>query len=75
MSALVKAEADYQAANIGLKIQQYLMAPSQEHSIEGYLSFIMATDIGMFTIVSVKIISYQVFSATGSAISVFRWTT
>ena len=75
-SALVQADTDYQAANIHQTIQQYLTAPSQEHSIEGYVGFIMATDIGFFILVSVMIvISYQLFSATSSAISVFRWST
>ena len=73
--ALGQAETDYQAANIDSKIQQYLTAPSQKHSIEGYLDFIMATAIGLFTLVSVKIIFHQVFNATCSAISIFIQST
>jgi len=43
--ALIQAELDYQKENIDLKIQQYLLASSQEHSIELFTRFIMATDI------------------------------
>ena len=57
-SDLVQAETDYQAANIDLRIQQYLTTPPQEHSIEGYVGFIMATDIGGFPLAPVDIVSY-----------------
>src|SRR5258708_23001158 len=46
-SALIQVEQNYQEANIDLKIQQYLKASSQEHSIKHYVGFIMATDIGL----------------------------
>jgi hypothetical protein len=50
-SALTLAEADYQKANIDLKIQEYLQASSPEHSVEEFaFKFIMATDIGMFIV-------------------------
>jgi hypothetical protein len=55
-SALTSVERDYQRADIDLKIQQYLMTTSQEQSIEQFVHFIMATDIGLFYFSSVKII-------------------
>ena len=45
--ALNLAGLDYQKADIELKIEDYLKASSSEHSVEGFASFIMATDIGM----------------------------
>ena len=50
-SALTQAEKDYQAANINMKIQEFL-TPSQapyfqEFSVEELTHFIMANDIGM----------------------------
>ena len=66
-SALTRAELDYREANIDLIIQQYLSASSQEHSVELFAGFIMATDIGSFILASVKTISHRAFSA----ISVF----
>ncbi|KAH9047168.1 hypothetical protein EDB84DRAFT_1575478 [Lactarius hengduanensis] len=44
-SALTHAELDYRAANIDVDIQQYLMASSQDHSVELFAAFIMAIDI------------------------------
>ena len=46
-SALTQAEKDYQAANIKLKIEQYLMASTEEHTVEQLAQFIMSTDIGL----------------------------
>lgn len=71
-SALTQAELDYQKANIDLTIQQqlqHLKASSQEHSVELFVHFIMATDLasGMFFLVSIKIISHEALST----ISVF----
>ncbi|KAH9051660.1 hypothetical protein EDB87DRAFT_772915 [Lactarius vividus] len=43
--ALTHAELNYRAANIDVNIQQYLMASSQEHSVDLFAAFIMATDI------------------------------
>ena len=61
-SALTQAELDYQQANVDLKIQQYLMASSQEQSVELLVCFIMGMDIGLFILASVKIISHQVLT-------------
>lgn len=47
-SALNQAEIDYQAANMEWKIQEHLAVPGQEHSVEHFVSFIMATDICVF---------------------------
>ena len=46
--ALACAEKDYQKANIDKKIQEYLTANSEEHSVKSFADFIMATDIGKF---------------------------
>ena len=70
-SAITQVEMDYQAANIDLKIQQHLAASCQELSVKQFANFIMATDIGLFILSSVKIISHQAFSV----ISVFSWNT
>ncbi|KAH9058229.1 hypothetical protein EDB87DRAFT_944056 [Lactarius vividus] len=43
--ALAHAELEYRAASIDAKIQRYLMASFQEHSVELFAAFIMATDI------------------------------
>ena len=69
--ALTQAEQDYQKANIDLKIQQHLVASSQEQSVEQFASFVMATDIGFFIPASVKTISHTAFSAIFKAILVF----
>lgn len=45
-SALTCAELDYQKSNIDFKIQEHLKASSQEHSVQQFAAFIMATDIG-----------------------------
>jgi hypothetical protein len=62
-SALTNAELAYQEANIDLKIQQFLAASSQEHSVQLFAGFIMVTDIGLFILASGTIISHQAFSA------------
>ena len=50
--ALTHADLAYQKANIDSKVEQHLRVSSEEHS-----AFIMATDIGVFVLGSVKIIS------------------
>ena len=62
-SALTQADKDYQAANIDLKIQEFLAPSSQELSVEKLAQFIMANDIGML-ILPINIISYQSFFRT-----------
>ena len=54
-SALTLAEQDYQETNVNSTIQQHLMASSQEHSVELFAAFIMATDIGLFILSFVHI--------------------
>ncbi|KAH9016498.1 hypothetical protein EDB85DRAFT_2207641 [Lactarius pseudohatsudake] len=44
-SALTHAEVDYREAKIDSRIRQYLAAPSQEHSVELFADFIIATDM------------------------------
>ncbi|KAH9008443.1 hypothetical protein EDB83DRAFT_2323126 [Lactarius deliciosus] len=44
-SALTHAEVDYREAKIDSRIRQYLTAPSQEHSVELFADFIIATDM------------------------------
>ncbi len=62
-STLTQAELDYREANIDLKIQQHLTASSQEHTVELFAGFVMATDIGSFILASGRILSHQAFSA------------
>ena len=59
--ALACAEKDYQKANIDMKIQEHLAATSEEHSVKFFADFIMATDIGLFRLPFLKIISHQAF--------------
>ena len=54
-SALTHAEMDFWASKIDLKIQEHLRASSHENSVEQFSDFIMATDIGLFILASVKI--------------------
>ena len=56
-SAVTHAEMDYCAGNMKLKIQQFLAASSQEHSIEQFASFIKANNISLFICAPVEIIS------------------
>ena len=60
--ALACAEKDYQKANIDLRIQEHLAANSEEPSVKSFADFIMATDIGLFILASVKIIFHLAFS-------------
>ena len=53
-AALTHVELAYREANIDWKIQQYLTASSQEHSVKQFAAFIMATDIGEFILASVQ---------------------
>ena len=62
--ALIRAELEYQQADIDSKIDEYLMMHSQAQGIELFAGFIMTTDIGQFFFTSLKIISYQAFSPT-----------
>ena len=57
-SALTQSESDYEHANMNLIIQQHLVASSSEHTIKGFVAFIMATDIGSFIFASVLIVSH-----------------
>ena len=59
-SALTQAELYYQEANMDLKIQQHLIASSQVHSVEQFVGFIMASDIGLFALAFFIIVSHQV---------------
>jgi hypothetical protein len=61
-SALKYAELDYQEANIDLKIQEHLMASSQQVSVQQFSAFVMATDIGWSIFASAKITFIKVFS-------------
>ena len=68
-SALTQVDMDFQAANIDLKIQEHLASSFQDHTVDHFAHFIMATDIGVFILAPVKMISHQAFSA----ISVLHW--
>ena len=54
-SALNFAGSAYQQADIDLKIQGFLNASSPEHSVA---SFIMTTEIGMFIVAFIILISH-----------------
>ena len=56
-SALTHAEIDYWTSKIDLKIQEHLVASPYGDSVEQLAHFIMATDIGLFILTIVKIIS------------------
>lgn len=74
--ALIRAELEYQQADIDSKIDEYLMMHSQAQGIELFAGFIMTTDIGQFFFTSLKIISYQAFSPTsvfGSITCACKW--
>ena len=57
------ADIDFWASKIDMKIQEHLLASSHENSVEQLAHFIMATDIGLFILTSVKIISHQAFTS------------
>jgi hypothetical protein len=56
--ALSQAEQNYRGANIDSKIQQYLKLLSFENSVKQFSGFIMATDMGLFILLSLTIISH-----------------
>ena len=61
-SALNFAGSNYQKADIDLKIQEYLKAYSPGPSVEEIATFIIATEIGMFIVVCIVILtSHQSF--------------
>ena len=62
-SALAQADLDYQKAKIDLTVQQHPLAYSPGDTVEQFIGFIMATEIGVFVLLSVTIISHQAFSA------------
>ena len=57
-SALNLAGSAYQQADIDLKIQGFLNASSSERSVEEVASFIMTTEIGMFIVAFIILISH-----------------
>ena len=63
--ALTQAEQEYQTANIDERIRQLLTANSQVHSIQLFVSFLMATEIGWFILTSVALVAHQAFSTSG----------
>jgi hypothetical protein len=72
MVALTDVELDYQKSNIDESIQQYLTSCASEPSVEQFSGFIMATDIGLFTLLLFDIsISYCLFSLM-SVLSQYR---
>ena len=73
-SALTHAELEYREANIDLKIQQHLKASPQDHSVEYLAGFILATDIALCILASVKIISHQVRASMHLDCSVPFWS-
>ena len=62
-SALTHAEMNFWASKVDLKIQEHLVASFHENSVQQFADFIMATDIGLFILASVRIISHQAFTS------------
>ena len=61
--ALMDVELHYQKANIDESIQQYITTSASEISVEKFAGFIMATNIGLFTLLLFDTsISYCPFS-------------
>ncbi|KAF8264866.1 hypothetical protein EI94DRAFT_425813 [Lactarius quietus] len=69
--ALTHAGLDYQEADINFKIQQYLKASSLWHLFQNYAKFIMATDIGVFIVSFLTVISHQSSSIISALVSAF----
>ena len=63
-SALTLVDMDYQAANIDLKIQEHLASSLQEHTVDHFAHFSMATDIGVLILAPVNksLIKYSALS-------------
>jgi hypothetical protein len=59
-SALTQAELYFQEANMDLKIEQHLTASSQVESIEKFGGFIMNSDLGLFVLAFIMIVSHHV---------------
>jgi hypothetical protein len=70
-AAVSKVELDYQMANMDEYIQQYLTACASELSVEQFAAFIMDTNIGLFILLLVTLISYCFFSVI-SVLSQYR---
>ena len=66
-SALTHAAMDFEASKINSQIQEHFVASSHKYSVEQFAHFIMTTDIGLFILTSVKIISHQAFTSIISA--------
>jgi hypothetical protein len=58
-SALTQAEKDYHAVNMKSKIQKFLSSSPQNYSLEQVASFIEASDISLYILAPIYIISYQ----------------
>ena len=70
-AALIKADLDYQRANIDESIQQYLTTCASDVSVEQFAGFIMDTEIGLFILLPFATsISYCAFS-TISVLSLY----
>ena len=59
--ALTQAESNYHQANIASKVQQQFTASYEEYSTEQFVDFLMDTNIGLFSLSSIKIIADAAF--------------
>ena len=59
--ALTQAESNYHQANIPSKISEHFTAPYNKYTTEQFLGFLMDTNIGLSSLVSIKIIADAVF--------------
>ena len=57
--AVTQAESNYHQANIVSKIQELFTEPYEEYSTEQFIGFLMDTNIGLSSLVSVKIMLMQ----------------
>ena len=59
--AITQAESKYHQANIASKIQEHFTASYEEYSTEQFIGFLMNTNIGLSSLVFMKIIADAIF--------------
>ena len=70
--ALVQAEWDYKEANIDSKIQEHIMASSQEPTVQTSAGFVMATNIGWLFLSLLRYYLIQVLEPSQSVVGTHR---
>ena len=59
--AVTQAESSYHQANVASKIQEHFTASYDAYSTEQFISFLMNTNIGLLSLVPIKIITDTIF--------------